>query len=49
MQKTKMERICTFTGHRPKFFPWGDDLTDKRAMLLLLTNPTERKFFGTTV
>ena len=23
------------TGHRPKFFPWGDDLTDKRAMLLL--------------
>lgn len=35
MQKTMIERICTFTGHRSKFFPWGDDLTDKRAMLLL--------------
>lgn len=28
-------RTCTFTGHRPKFFPWGGDIGDPRAVRLL--------------
>ena len=28
-------RTCTFTGHRPKFFPWGEDISDSRAVRLL--------------
>lgn len=28
-------KICCFTGHRPKFFPWHNDLNDKSAKRLL--------------
>lgn len=28
-------KICCFTGHRPKLFPWGDNLSDPRAQALL--------------
>lgn len=29
-------KICCFTGHRPKFFPWHSDLNDKSAKQLLI-------------
>ena len=28
-------KTCCFTGHRPIFFPWKDDITDKRAKKLI--------------
>ena len=28
-------KTCCFTGHRPVFFPWKDDTTDKRAQKLI--------------
>ena len=28
-------KICCFTGHRPKFFPWHNDLNDNSAKRLL--------------
>lgn len=28
-------KTCCFTGHRPKFFPWKDNLSDPRAQRLL--------------
>lgn len=27
-------RVCAFTGHRPKFFPWGYDESDSRCVEL---------------
>ena len=29
-------KTCCFTGHRPQFFPWGNDLADPRSKSLLL-------------
>lgn len=29
-------KTCCFTGHRPIFFPWKDNLSDKRAQKLIL-------------
>ena len=26
-----MSKTCCFTGHRPKYFPWGDDESDERC------------------
>mgnify|MGYP004535394775 CR=1 FL=1 len=28
-------KTCCFTGHRPIFFPWKDNLSDKRAQKLI--------------
>lgn len=30
-----MAKTCCFTGHRPQFFPWGNDTQDPRAQKLL--------------
>ncbi len=27
-------KVCAFTGHRPKFFPWGYDESDSRCVKL---------------
>ena len=27
--------VCCFTGHRPKFFPWRENVSDNRAQALL--------------
>ena len=28
-------KTCCFTGHRPVFFPWKDDIADKNAQNLI--------------
>jgi len=31
----KRRAACCFTGHRPHLFPWGEDMTDPRAVALI--------------
>lgn len=36
-------KSCCFTGHRPKFFPWGNDTDDIRAKRLMSAMEEEIK------
>lgn len=35
LESIKQKKTCCFTGHRPKFFPWGENTNDPAAAKML--------------